>query len=66
MMVVDIIRVEAVEVEELGIGQELQVAIWNIDVAGQLMTRGDGVQVGEILRHVWGAAAIVVLCRHNG
>lgn len=62
----DIIRVETVEVEELGIGEELQVWVGDIDVAvgGQLVGGRDGVEVGEVLRHVRGAAAGI--CRHDG
>ena len=60
---VDTTRMEAVEVEELGIGQELQIRVSNINVAGQVVGGGNVVEVGEVLRHVRGAAAVV--CRHG-
>lgn len=54
-------RVEAVEVEELGIGQEVQViGAGEAQVAGgELVRRRDSVEVGDVLRHVWRTPACV-------
>ena len=57
---------ETVKIEELGVGQEVQVAVANVDViAGEFVGRGDGVEVGQVLRHVRCAAAMVAR-RHPG
>ena len=43
-----------VEVEELSAGEELEVAVVEGEVVGGLLllVGGDGVEVGEVLRHV--------------
>lgn len=49
--------VEGVEVEEFGIGEEVEVAFAEVDLAGELLVGGgDGVEVGEVLRDVGGTA----------
>ena len=57
-------RVEAVKVEELGIGQEVQIiGAGEAQVAGgEFVRRGNGVEVGDVLRHVWRTPACV--CCH--
>ena len=62
----DSIGVEAVEVKELGIGEEVEVGVGNTDVSGDVLGgRRDGVEVGEVLRHI-GCATTVVGRRHDG
>lgn len=52
--------VEAVEVEKLGIGEEVQVAFTEADLAGELLVGGgNGVEVGEVLGDVRGATPSV-------
>ena len=53
------VRVKAVEVEELGVGEEVEVGVANAEVCGDVMAGRDGVEVGEVLRHVGCAAATV-------
>ena len=50
-------RVEAVEVEELGVGEEVQVAVADADV--NVVVGGDGIEVGDVLRHVRCATPMV-------
>ena len=56
---IDIVRVEAVEVEELGIGQEVQVCLADMEGIGDIVGRRDVVEVGEVLRHVRCTTAII-------
>lgn len=56
---VDIAGVEAVEVEELGVGQEVQVALPETQVAGEFVGGWDGIEVGDVLRHVRRPPAMV-------
>ena len=47
-------RVEAVEVEELGVGEELEIAIVEADITlrSEILGRGNSVEVGDVLRHI--------------
>ena len=52
-----------VEVEELGVSQEVQALVAKVKVlllGGQLVLRRNGVEVGQVLRHVWCATPIKV------
>ncbi len=58
-------RVEAIKVEELGIGQEVQISLAKVDLTRQLLVgRGDGVEVGKVLRHIRGPTAMIT-SRHD-
>lgn len=50
---VDIVKV--VKVEEFGVGQEIQIisqATKVILLAGQVLWAGNGIQIGQVLRHI--------------
>ena len=57
----DVVRVEAVEIEELGMSEEVEVGIREVEVGGgEVVGRGDGVEVGEVLGDVRRATAAII------
>lgn len=67
VVVLDSIRVEAVEVEEVGVGEEVEVVAEVRDLVRQLVAgRRDGIEAVDVLRHVRRATASSVISRHDG
>ena len=58
-VIVDGRRMEGVEVEELGVGQEVQVPISEADLIREFVRRGNVVEVGDVLRHIRCATPVV-------
>ena len=52
-------RIEAIKVEELGVGEEVQVAFAEADFVRELVSRRDVVEVGDVLRHIRCATPVV-------
>ena len=66
MMCIDIVAgIKAVEVEELGMCQEVEVAFAEVDVAitGQLGHGWKSVEIVQVLRHI-GSATPMICGRH--
>lgn len=68
VVMLDGIGIEAVEVEEVGVGEEVEVVAANVaNVGGQVLMTwgGDGIEPVDVLRHV-GSASLIVKARHDG